>query len=76
MAYNKQYWDERKQDLEEQFKVIITDTYNEIERLIARKMQKQQELSKKLTEINQKEQEAIKNEPKVEAPKVEPEAVK
>jgi len=74
--FDKNYWNERRQDLEEQFKVLISDTYIEIERLVAKKIQKQQELSRKITEINQKEQEAIKNEPKVEAPKVEPEAVK
>jgi len=71
--FDKNYWNERRQDLEEQFKVLISDTYIEIERLVAKKIQKQQELSRKITEINTKEEEAKKAEVKVEPT---PEAVK
>jgi uncharacterized protein (DUF3084 family) len=71
--FDKNYWSERKQDLEDQFKALTTDTYQEIERLVAKKIQKQQEFSKKLNEINTKEEEAKKAEVKVEPT---PEAVK
>lgn len=53
--YNDQYYKERKDEIRKEIGILIAETYYEIERLVAKKIKKQQDLQKKLLEIELKE---------------------
>lgn len=61
--FDKQFYDNQKQDIQKEFSGLVFETYNEIERLVIKKLEKTQILTKKLQEIEQKEAESKKKEP-------------
>ena len=64
MTYDKTYYVERKKELQNEYQAIINDTYSEMERLVIKKKNKEQELQKKLSEIEAKERESQEQEEK------------
>jgi len=58
--YEKAYYDDRKKELQAEYQAIVNDTYQEIERLVAKKVTKQNELTAKLKETEKKEEESKK----------------
>lgn len=66
--YDKAYYDSQKLEIQKEFSELVFETYNEIERLVIKKMQKTQSLTDKLKAIEAKEGESKKKDsPKEES---------
>ncbi|MCK9370848.1 hypothetical protein M0R04_13140 [Candidatus Dojkabacteria bacterium] len=64
MAYNKQYYDNQKQEIQQEFIKLVFETYEDVERDVIKKLNKVQEMTKKLQAIELKEKESIEAEKK------------
>ena len=62
MTYSKEYYEERKNELQQQFQRDINEAFDDIKRAIFKQSQKQAELQKKLQELEIKEKESQKQE--------------
>lgn len=59
MTYDKQYYDEKKLEIQKEYGSLVNEIYTEIERLVVKKMQKQQDMIKKLQEIENREKASL-----------------
>jgi hypothetical protein len=72
MTFDKQYYDNRKKELLGEYQTLVNETEAEIERLVIKKLNKTQELQKKIQELEAQEkgsQEANKKTPQKEVAK-------
>jgi len=60
MSYDKQYYDSRKQELNQENLKNIVEAYQDIERVVIKVVNKSRDLQAKLQEVLSKEQESKK----------------
>ena len=58
MAYDPTYYQNQRDELNKEYSLLVVETYVEIERQVMKKLQKQQELEKKLAALEKKEKES------------------
>jgi hypothetical protein len=72
MSYDKQYYDEKKLEIQKEFSKLVFETYEDVERAVIKKLSKTQEFNKKLQDIELKEKESIEAEKKTPEKEAEP----
>jgi BMFP domain-containing protein YqiC len=65
---DKQYYENRKQEIQLEYSKLVFETYEEIQRLVVKKITKERELQAKLQELEAKEKAETKPAPEVPAP--------
>ena len=72
MSYDKNYYDEKKLEIQKEFSKLVFETYEDVERAVIKKLNKVQEMTKKLQAIELKEKESIEAEKKTPVKEAEP----
>jgi hypothetical protein len=55
IMYDKAYYDNQKQDIQQEFSKLVFETYEDVERAVIKKLNKVQEMTKKLQKIEESE---------------------
>lgn len=59
MTYDPTYYQNRKQEIQQDYQKLIFEAYEDIERAVVKKFNKAQEMQKKLQELETKEKESL-----------------
>jgi BMFP domain-containing protein YqiC len=65
---DKQYYENRKQEIQLEYNKLVFETYEEIQRLVVKKITKERELQAKIQELEAKEKAEAKPAPEAPAP--------